>query len=90
MNKLLAQLGYKCIDYCNLLLMELPRAQLSSVQSVLDAAARMIAHLPQYLLLSIYMINDLHWLPVISRIKHNFLLLIANLIRVYCLNVSMN
>src|SRR6218665_2175812 len=51
-----------CIDYCNSLLIGLPKTRLAPLQSVLNAAARMIARLPPYSHISDYMINELHWL----------------------------
>src|SRR6218665_2127356 len=48
------------IDYCNSLLIGLPKTRLAPVQSVLNAAARMIAHLPPYSHISDYMIIELH------------------------------
>ena len=68
---------YTCIDYCNLLLIVLPKAQLASVQSVLSAAARLIARLSSYSHISVYMINELHWPPILAHIRHKVLLLVA-------------
>src|SRR5688572_14894453 len=49
------------IDYCNSLLIGLPKVRLSPV---LNAAARLIAHLPKYFHISSFMVNQLHWLPL--------------------------
>src|SRR6218665_55137 len=65
------------IDYCNSLLIGLPKTWLASVQSVLHAAARMIASLPPYSHISDYMINELHWLPILAWVKYKVLLLVA-------------
>jgi len=65
------------IDYCNSVLIGLPKVRLSSVQSVLNAAARLIARLPRYSHISTYMTNDLHWLPLSARIKYKILLLVT-------------
>src|SRR6218665_2601743 len=65
------------IDYCNSLLIELPKTQLAPVQSVLNAASRMIACLPPYLHISDYMINELHWLPALTRVRYKVLRLVA-------------
>src|SRR6218665_2051896 len=46
------------IEYCNSLLIGLPKTRLAPVQSVLNAAARMIARLPPYSHISNYMINE--------------------------------
>src|SRR6218665_152841 len=42
-------------------LIGLPQTRLAPLQSVLNAAARMIARLPPYSHISDYMINELHW-----------------------------
>ena len=56
------------MDYCNSLLIGFPKTRLAPVQSVLNAAARIIAHLPPYSHISDYMINELHWLPILARL----------------------
>src|ERR1043165_7959903 len=66
-----------CIDYCNSILIGLPKVRLSSVQSVLNAAARLIARIPLYSHISTYMTNELHWLPILARINHKVLLLVT-------------
>jgi len=67
------------IDYCNALLIGLQKTRIVPVQSVLNAAARMNARLPPYFHISDYMINYLHWLPILARIKYKALLLVAKL-----------
>jgi len=57
-----------CIDYCNSLLIGLPKAQLLSLQYVVNAAARLIACLPQDSHISAFMIKDLYWLPILARV----------------------
>src|SRR6218665_1557565 len=57
------------IDYCNSLLMGLPKSHQSAIQSVLNASARLIAHLSRFTHISTYMTEILHWLPIASRIK---------------------
>src|SRR6218665_1756559 len=42
------------IDYCNSLLIGLPKSRLSPFQTVLNAAARLIARLPRYSHISYY------------------------------------
>src|SRR6218665_3381152 len=66
-----------CIDYCNSLLIGLPKTRLAPVQSVLNVAARMIARLPPYSHISDYMIDELHWLPILARVRYKVLLLVA-------------
>ena len=65
------------IDYCNSLLIGLPKVRLSSVQSVLNSAARLIARLPRYSHISTFMTHDLHWLPIFARIRYKVLLLVT-------------
>src|SRR6218665_3390709 len=65
------------IDYCNSLLIGFPKTRLAPVQSVLNAAARMIARLPPYSHISDYMINELHWLQSLARVRYKVLLLVA-------------
>ena len=60
-----------------LLLIGLPKTRLASVQSVLNAAARIIARLPPYSHISDYMINELHWLSIFARVNYKVLLLVA-------------
>ena len=64
------------IDYCNSLFAGLPKASISSLQSVMNSAARLIARLPRYSHISTYMTDVLHWLPVASRIQYKVLLLV--------------
>ena len=64
------------IDYCNSLLIGLPKVRLSPIQSVLNAAARLIARLPKYSHISSFMINQLHWLPLSARIQYKVLSLV--------------
>jgi len=65
------------INYCNLLIIGLSKVQLASPQSVLNAAARLIARLPPYLHISACIINELHWLPILACIRYKVLLLVA-------------
>src|SRR6218665_2368732 len=64
------------IDYCNSLLIGLPKVRLSPIQSVLNAAARLIRRLPRTYLISAFMFDHLHWLPLIARIQLKVLTLI--------------
>ena len=64
------------IDYCNSLLIGLPKVRLSPIQSVLNAAARLIARLPKYSHISSFMINQLHWHPLSARIQYKVLSLV--------------
>ena len=68
---------YTRIDYFISLLIGLPTARLASVQSVLNAAARIIARLLPYSHISDYMIKFLHWLLILARVRYKVLLLFA-------------
>ena len=63
------------IDYCNSLLVGLPKVRLSPLQSVLNAAARLIARLPRFSHISTFMAEQLHWLPLSVRIQFKVLIL---------------
>ena len=65
------------IDYCNSLYAGLPLSRLSSLQSVLNSAARLIARLPKFSHISTFMIDTLHWLPIAARIQFKILLLVS-------------
>src|SRR6218665_2764484 len=64
------------IDYCNSLLIGLPKTRLSPLQTVLNAAARLIARLPRYSHISYYIKEHLHWLPISTRIESKVLLIV--------------
>src|SRR6218665_445264 len=50
------------IDYCNSLLIGLPKSRLAPLQSVLNAAARLIARIPRFSHISTFMTEQLHQL----------------------------
>ena len=64
------------IDYCNSLLVGLPKVRLSPIQSVLNAAARLVGRLPRTSHISAFVFDHLHWLPLIARIQLKVLALI--------------
>src|SRR6218665_1307946 len=64
------------IDYCNSLLIGLPKSRLAPLQSVLNAAARLIAHIPQFSHISTFMMEKLHWLPLSARIHFKIIFLV--------------
>src|SRR6218665_3243358 len=64
------------VDYCNSLLIGLPKVRLSLIQSVLNAAARLVDRLPRTSHFSAFMFDHLHWLPLIARIQLEVLTLI--------------
>jgi len=63
------------IDYCNSLLIDLPKTWLSPLQIVLNRVARLIARLPRYSHISSF-IKELHWLPISTCIKYKVLLIV--------------
>ena len=64
------------IDYFYSLFIGLPKVRLSPLQSVLNAAARLIARLPRYSHISTFMFEQLHWLPLSARIRFKILILV--------------
>ncbi|XP_063813349.1 uncharacterized protein LOC135051115, partial [Pseudophryne corroboree] len=62
------------IDYCNSLLTGLPKTRLSPLQSILNAAARLI-FLARRSSSADPLCQSLHWLPVLYRIQYKILLL---------------
>ena len=63
------------IDYCNSLLVGLPKVRLSLLQPVKNSAARLIARLPRLSHISTFMTEQLHWLPLSVRIHFKVLIL---------------
>jgi len=64
------------IDYCNSLLIALPKNRLSPLQTVLNAVARLIARLSRYSHISSYIKEHLHCLPISTRIEYKVLLIV--------------
>src|SRR6218665_470335 len=64
------------IDYCNSRLVGLPKVRLSPIQSVLNAAARLVGRLPLTSHISAFIFDHLHWLPLIARIQLKVLTLV--------------
>ena len=62
------------IDYCNSLFVNLPKKDLSRLQSIMNRAARLIFKLPPFTSTSPYL-YELHWLPVKARIDFKLCLL---------------
>ena len=62
------------LDYCNSLLYNVPMYVLKKLQSVQNAAARLITCSRKYDHIT-PILSDLHWLPVNERIKFTILLL---------------
>ena len=67
------------IDYCNSLLISLPKSRLAPLQSVLNAAVRLIARIPRFshTCISTFMTEQLHWLPLSAQIHFIILVYIA-------------
>jgi len=63
------------IDYCNSLLAETPRYLLDRLQSVMNAAARLLVGAKKYDHISHVLWDRLHWLPVQQRIQFKLCLL---------------
>ena len=56
------------LDYCNSLIAGLPASAIRSLQLFQNAAARLIFSIPRYTHTT-PLLTDLHWLPVMARIK---------------------
>ena len=66
---------YSRLDYCNSLLAGLPTGQMSRLQSVLRAAARLVLGLPGRSPVSAAMHDTLHWLSFPQRVTFKLCLL---------------
>ena len=56
------------LDYCNSILSGITKTQLDNLQSILNAAARLVAKLRKFDHITATLRDDLHWLPVKQRI----------------------
>ena len=63
------------LDYCNGILAGLPKFLIRQLQSVINCAARVVANLPKFSHISIYMRDTLHWLPVEDRITFKIIIM---------------
>ena len=68
------------LDYCNGMLYGLPKDLISKLQSVLNTAARLVSLTRKYDSITPVM-QDLHWLPIESRIKFKVLLQVLKSLR---------
>ena len=62
------------LDYCNSLLAGLPASASKPLQRIQNAAARLVFNLPKYSHVT-PLFRDLHWLPVVARIKFKTMVL---------------
>lgn len=62
------------LDYCNSLLAGLPASAIKPLQRIQNAAARLVFNLPKFSHVS-PLFKELHWLPVIARIRFKTLVL---------------
>ena len=62
------------LDYCNSLLYGLPKYQLSKLQRVMNASARLVYCAPKSCRIT-PLLRELHWLPVCYRIEYKIILL---------------
>src|SRR6218665_1369609 len=68
--------AYSRVDYCNSLIIGVPKSRLAPLQSVLNAAARLIARIPRFSHISTFMTENLHWLPLSARIHFKIIFLV--------------
>jgi len=69
LKALLHAFVFSRLDYCNSLLYGLPKCDLNKLQSVQNAAARLIGGLRKYDHITPLMRDQLHWLPISVRIE---------------------
>jgi hypothetical protein len=61
------------IDYCNSILYGVPQNNLKCLQSVLNAAARLVSQRRKFDHITDVMRDDLHWLPIYQRVQFKLL-----------------
>lgn len=66
------------LDFCNSVLYGVSTYILDRLQSILNAAARLILNIPKYGHISAAIREELHWLPVSARIQYKICLLVRN------------
>lgn len=64
------------VDYCNSILYQVAAVHLRPLQSVLNAAARLIVRKQKYDHITPTLRDDLHWLPVHRRIEYKLILFV--------------
>ena len=75
MRQLISSFIFSRLDYCNALLVNLPFSTIAPLQWVQNAAARLLLGLPRHNHVR-PALKELHWLPVVFRIKFKVALLI--------------
>ena len=70
-QRLVSALVLSRIDYCNVVLVELPATSLAPLQRVINPAARFVANLRP----CSHILRDLHWLPIHERILYKVCLM---------------
>ena len=87
------------VDYGNVVYISLSSTNASKLQSVLNAAARLIGGIPKFSHISTFIRNSLHWLPIRQRIQFKICSLVRscltdsapqylNVLKAYCIPVS--
>ena len=66
------------VDYGNAVYAGLTLSRISQLQSVLNAAARLIGGIPKFAHISCFIREELHWLPMQKRIEFKILMLMRN------------
>ena len=66
------------VDFCNSLFLGVSSHLLDRLQSVMNAAARLILNIPKYGRISDEIRTKLHWLPVRQRISYKVCFLVRN------------
>src|SRR6218665_2966079 len=56
-------------DYCNSILIGLPKSRLVPSQSLLHTSTPLISRSPRFCHISTFMTGNLHWLPLSARIQ---------------------
>jgi len=69
------------LDYCNAILYNVAASTIQRLQVVLNAAARLITDLRKYDHVTPFIRDELHWLPVLQRVKFKIAVLAFNCIR---------
>ena len=62
------------LDYCNSLLVGLPKSLLALLQRVQNCAARVVKRVPKYAHIT-PVLKELHWLPIAQRIEYKIIML---------------